>query len=114
MKTINDIKLSELKKYCELNYSRALHEIRKQYNNSHMLYCVDNNTTLTGCFTFEESEFGYKHWINLLDEIVKHQNEKRKTTATKLMIKYNSMKDHQKLEFMQQIADLFNHIENNK
>lgn len=114
MKTINDIKLSDLKKYCELNYSRALHEIRVQHSNSQLLYLVEKDASVTGCFKFNESEKGREHWVTLLNEIVEYYNKEHKVTATKLMIKYNSMKDHQKLEFMQQIADLFNHIENNK
>lgn len=114
MKTINEIKLSDLRKYCELNYNRALHEIRKQHSSSHMLYCVDNDTVVAGCFSFNESELGANHWHTLLHEILEHHNKKQKYTGSELMIRYNNKRDWQKLEFMEQIASLLNHIEDNK
>jgi hypothetical protein len=62
------MKLSELKKYCDLNYKRALVEILEQDNLDYLNSCVKRDCNLDSSFVFSHSQLGFKHWNELVME----------------------------------------------
>lgn len=81
------MKLSELKKYCDLNYKRALLEILEQDNLDYLNSCVKRDVNIYSSFVFSHSKLGFKHW----NELVMEWEYKNKVTpydiAKELLIK---------------------------